>query len=626
MFILIRFFFCYCYDITSWINSPFGRSEQEEDMSGLSYSGRKFYKDGKEYRIFSGAIHYFRVTPSSWKDRLIKLKNCGFNTVETYVCWSLHEREEGKFVFSGALDLGAFLDLAKEVGLNAIVRPGPYICAETDFGGLPSWLLCYPDLELRCDNAVFLEKTERYFRALSSVLVPRLEKNGGNVVMMQVENEYGSYGNDEEYKRKLLALFRDCGFDCLLFTADGAEPMMLKNGSIEGVMKALTFGSSPEKNMKILEDVTDQPLFCAEYWNGWFDVWGKNHYVRSADEVGAELRQFLDLDASFNFYMFCGGTNFGMINGANFSADKKYWFQTTSYDYNAPLNEAGDLTDKYFRIKEIMEEYTGEKYSLPVENSKKRAYPSLTAREYAPLLSNLDASTCVKSAYPVTFEKLGVDFGYALYTTYTDTTEEGELWIRGLRDRATVLVNGKIRGVQEHGEERTGIRLTRADGVARIDILVENRGRCNYSWQLSDPKGILSGVVFCGKFLLDFENYPLRADAPRNLRYLPADGGAADAPAYFRFILETDDPADTYLSPAGFRNGCAFVNGVNIGRYNNLQSPQKTLYLPAGLLKKGKNEIVLFETDGTDDPVIAFFEAPVYRDAENDAEAQKTTV
>ncbi len=579
-------------------------------MRTFTYTKNSFYKNGKPHKIYAGAMHYFRIMPQSWRDRLLKLKNIGFNAVETYVCWSLHERKEGVFDFSGRLDLGRFIDEAHSLGLDAIIRPGPFICAETDFGGLPSWLLTYPEMELRCDNALFLEKVDNYFKALAPILQPRLYANGGNILMMQVENEYGSYGNDKVYLEKLKDMYRKYDFNCMLFSADGTCPQMLEDGPIPEIYEGLTFGSKPEYNFSLHTPRQPQPNFCVEYWNGWFDVYGGEHHTREADDVCRETEEFIEHGNSFNFYMFCGGTNFGMINGAN-HIDGKYCFQTTSYDYGAPLTESGDMTDKYIQLKALMENWTGEKIDLPVSNSKKRVYADITSQTFAPLLDNLPEKK-LRAPYPKTLETLGVDFGYALYSTEAVLAEDSELWLRGLRDRATVLVNGvKIATLDQDAGERVAVE-GKGEKV-KIDILVENRGRCNYGYQLKDPKGILGGVLFRNKFLMGFDQYALVAELPENLIYRERRGGDEKQPGYYKFHLEIEgEPADTFIYPEGFVNGCIFVNGVNIGRYCNHQPPQRTLYLPAELLKEGKNEIVIFETDGTSDPTVTFHRQHIF--------------
>ena len=582
-------------------------------MEQITIKGDNFYKGGKKHLIMSGAMHYFRVLPCCWRDRLEKIKNCGLNAVETYVCWSLHEKTEGVFDFEGWLDLGRFIDEANDLGLDVIIRPGPYICAETDFGGLPSWLLKYK-IGLRCFDEVFLEKAEKYIKRLAEILVPRLAVNGGNVQMIQVENEYGSYGNDEKYKTALKNIYEKYGLNGLLFTADGDELDMLENGKIDGVFKALTFGSRPNERFSIFDKVCDkpQPKFCAEFWIGWYNFYGGRRMERDVESVVGDVEKFLQAGASFNIYMFCGGTNYGMINGANF-ADGDYRFQTTSYDYLAPVSESGDLTEKYYKIKALIEKYTGTKTDLPVKNSEKEAYPALKPNGFCSLDSAISESEVKESAYPLTFEEAGVDFGYMLYRTSRFVRQSGELEILGLKDRATVMIDGRIRGVIGQGTDQKTVFIDaeKDGGLKRIDVLVENRGRCNYGERLKDSKGILSGVVFRNKYLLGYANYPLRAVLPEKMVYENPEKGE-NKTGFYRFTLNAETPRDTFLYPRGFKNGCVYINGINAGRFCNVQPPQGTLYVSAGLLKSGENEIVVFETDGAENPYVEFFDKPVY--------------
>ncbi|MDY4187229.1 MAG: beta-galactosidase [Candidatus Borkfalkiaceae bacterium] len=591
-------------------------------MEQICIKGDNFYKGGKKHLIISGAIHYFRILPECWRDRLEKLKNCGFNAVETYVCWSLHEKTEGVFDFSGRLDLGAFIDEAKNLNLDVIIRPGPYICAETDFGGLPSWLLNY-DTGLRCADKIFLEKVEKYIKRLAEVLVPRLVKNGGNVQMVQIENEYGSYGNDEKYKLALKNIFEKYGIDGLFFTADGDDEDMIENGKIDGVMQALTFGSHPDERFAILNDVCGgkkHPKFCAEFWIGWYNVYGGCRMERDDESVIADLKRFLQTGASFNVYMFCGGTNYGMINGANYN-DDDFRFQTTSYDYLAPISEAGDMTEKYYKIKAAIEEFTGEKIDLPVKNSEKTAYPLLKPNGFCSLLNALDKISGgkeVESEYPLSFEKLGVDFGYVLYRTKLNVRKSGELEVFGLKDRATVMLNGEIRGVLGQGlkQKTVSINADNDKGEKTLDVLVENRGRCNYGLRLKNKKGIENGIVYREKYLLDYANYPIKAVKPENLVYDLPESGNGKA-GFFRFTLDiAEAPRDTFLYPKGFKNGCVYINGENAGRFCNVQPPQGTLYVAKELLKKGENEILVFETDGCENPYVEFFDKPVFGTSE----------
>ncbi len=585
-------------------------------MGTFTYAKKNFLRNGEKHMVYAGAIHYFRIMPESWRDRLMKLKNVGFNTVETYVCWSLHEREEGKFDFSGRLDLGRFIDEASELGLDVIIRPGPYICAEVDFGGMPSWLLKYPGIELRCDNEIFLEKVERYLEELSKIIKPRFIGNGGRITMLQIENEYGSYGNDDAYKAKLLESYKRLGFDeCLIFTADGNEVQMLENGRFPGIMQGLTFGSKPKQVLEERLVKGEQPDICVEYWNGWFDVYGENHHTRDAEDVCRETGEFVENEFSFNFYMFCGGTNYDMINGANYF-DGSYRYQTTSYDYSAPVTEAGDMTEKYYLLKALMERLTGVKSDLPVQNSKKCAYAPVQADGFADLFEYLPEGEL--SSHPKTLEALGVDFGYALYSTRISALEAGDLYLRRLRDRATVLVNGKIVASVNHYDKDGGkIPLPKSEEKLQLDILVENRGRCNYGYQLKDPKGILDGILYRSRMVNAVTSYPVKAELPKGIVYREIREGDESKLGYYHFHLRIDgEPCDTFLYPDGMKNGCIFVNGANIGRYCNHQPPQRTLYVPAELLKEGDNDIVLFETDGTTTPRISFSETPIYAEVE----------
>lgn len=289
-------------------------------MGILTVDGEHFLMDGEKTTIISGTIHYFRVIPEYWEDRLKKLKACGFNTVETYTCWNLHERREGMFDFTGGLDIAKFLDIAKGLGLNVILRPGPYICAEWDMGGLPSWLLTYPQMRFRCNDRLFLEKVRNYYKELFRYITPRLSTNGGNVIAIQIENEYGSYGDDKEYLNALTDIVKENQVDCLLFTSDGTADFMLNGGLIDNVLATANFGSNPAGNFAQLRKFRpEQPLMCTEYWNGWFDHWYEEHHTRTSIDTAEVLDEMLSSGASVNFYMFHGGTNFAFTNGANYN-------------------------------------------------------------------------------------------------------------------------------------------------------------------------------------------------------------------------------------------------------------------------------------------------------------------
>lgn len=580
-------------------------------MAILTYKGNKFFLDGDEYTIISGAMHYFRIPREYWHDRLLKLKECGFNTVETYTCWNLHEPRENVFDFSGMLDLEAYIDIANELGLNVILRPGPYICAEWEMGGLPAWLLNYPNLTIRCNDELFISKVERYYNELLGRIVPKLSTNGGNIIMMQIENEYGSYGDDHEYMQRIADIYKKAGVDCLLFTSDGASNSMLQGGTLPEYPCVANFGSRPNENFKVLNEFRpDQPLMCGEYWVGWFDHWYEKHHVRDPKEVAKLFKDMIDCGASLNFYMFHGGTNFGYMNGANYY--DKYEPTITSYDYNALLSEAGDLTPAYFEVRKIIEERFGSLPKLTVKNSEKAAYGKLELDERC---SIFDAAKLlakpVHSAAPQFMEDIGQYYGFTLYSTTVDgPRDEAEIKLDSVHDRAVVFIGGKYRGYYERTREGEPVSFSLEKGEnCRIDILCENMGRVNYGPKIMDRKGV-KGVRFNLQYHFGWDMYPLPLDNISLLEYKHESGDVKTA-SFLKGTLKIEgEPHDTFMRLDGFTKGVVFVNGFNIGRYYNPAGPQKTLYVPAPMLKKGDNEIVVFETDHSDRSFVTFLDKP----------------
>ncbi|MBR5880277.1 MAG: beta-galactosidase [Clostridia bacterium] len=578
----------------------------------FTYEKDVFLYDGQPVTLISGAVHYFRTVPEYWEDRLSKLKACGFNAVETYTCWNLHERREGQFDFSGILDIERFIETAGRLGLFVILRPGPYICAEWDFGGLPSWLMSYPDLALRCDDPAYLEKVKPYYRELLSRVRPHLCTNGGNVIMMQVENEYGSYGDDSIYLQKVVDIYRENDIDCLLFTSDGTARWMLSGGTLPDVLAVANFGSYVDQMLTLREFQKDRPLMCGEFWCGWFDHWYESgRDQRAGEDIAGEVNRFFDLGASFNFYMFHGGTNFGFWNGANHPGE--YQPTITSYDYCALLTEAGDTTPLYDTVKGVIEQRTGKKApDIKIRNSEKAAYGKLELTKQADLFANLDRiSAPIKAAFPKTMEQIGQDFGYILYRTeIKGPVEPLPLCFGEIHDRAIVFVNGKRVGLKERDRVDDEIIISLDFGeTATLEILVENMGRVNYGIHLLDKKGILGGVRLGQRYHFGWEMYPLTMDDLSGLVWGEQSG--FEKPTFLRGNLHLDEqPKDTYIRLDGFTKGFVTVNGFNIGRYFNPAGPQKTLYVPAPLLKQGDNEIVVFESDGYTDSAISFVDVP----------------
>ncbi|MBQ8550179.1 MAG: beta-galactosidase [Clostridia bacterium] len=582
-------------------------------MPILSYNEKDFLLDGKPYTIISGAIHYFRVVPEYWEDRLLKLKACGFNTVETYTCWNLHERREGEFDFSGILDIERFISIAESLDLNVIIRPGPYICAEWEFGGLPSWLLKYENLTLRCDDELFYEKVTPYYRELFARIRPHLSTNGGRVFMMQVENEYGSYGDDKIYLQKTKKIFEENGIDCLLFTSDGTNPSMLSGGTLPELLAVANFGSAPaDKLAKLHAFKPNQPLMCGEFWCGWFSHWYEEGHTHKPEAIAAMLDEFFEANGSFNFYMFHGGTNFGFTNGANHMGGT-YQPTITSYDYCAPLSEAGDMTATYDAVKKSIEKNTGVKApDIEVHDTEKAAYGEVTLGESANLLDNLTSiSTPVRTVAPATMEQLDQNFGYILYSSVINgPIEEQELEFTQLHDRAHIFLDGKLVGLRERSRRRDSVQFPLGMGESvRIDILVENMGRVNYGPKLLDRKGIVGGIRIGSRFHFGWDNYSLPMEDLSGLVWAPAT--PAEVPTFYKGSLNIKGaPADTFVKLSGFEKGFITINGFNLGRFYNSAGPQKTLYVPAPILREGENEIIVFESDRCVEPKIEFLDTP----------------
>jgi beta-galactosidase len=579
-------------------------------MQPIVINGQQFEQDGKPIRILAGAMHYFRVMPEYWRDRMIKLKAMGLNTLETYVSWNLHEPRPGRFDFSGRLDLPGYIRLAGELGLNVIVRPGPYICSEWDFGGLPSWLLKDPAMRVRCAYPPYLKAVDRFFDALIPLLAPLQASSGGPIVAMQIENEYGSYGNDKTYLRHLKDSLVRHGINCLLFTSDGPTHSMLTGGTLPEVFKVANFGSRTSQAFALLrEHQADKPVMCGEFWNGWFDHWAGTHHKRDVAEVAAELDTMLGEGGSVSLYMFHGGTNFGFMSGANHDG-KTFTPDVTSYDYGAPLNESGEPTPKYFAFRDVIRKhFPGPEVPLPAPIPKK-AFGSVELKEETSLLAQLDRlSKPVRNAFPLTMEALGQDYGFILYRTRVDgPRERAQLILQECHDRALVFVDGAYKGVIDRNGQEPAIELEFGAGTFQLDILVEAQARTNYGPWLHDRKGITEGARLGYLFLFDWTIYPLPLDAIRKVSFKAPSSG--EGPVFHRGTFMVDKPADTFLAFPGWNKGVVWINGFNLGRYWEANGPQRTLYVPAPLLKTGRNELVVLELHGTASHRVEFRDTP----------------
>jgi len=572
--------------------------------SRLSVAGARFLLDGRPFRILSGAIHYFRVHPELWEDRLLKLKAMGLNTVETYVAWNLHEPEPGRFDFDNALDVCAFVRLAQQLGLHVIVRPGPYICAEWEFGGLPAWLLADPEMALRCTYPPYLAAVARYFEALLPQLAPLQRAPDGPIIAMQIENEYGSYAADKAYLRWIEAQYRAHGLDCLLFTSDGANTQMLTQGTLPGVLATANFGSRAATEFAALEQhQPNAPLMCMEFWNGWFDHWGESHHTRDAADAAQALDEVLAAGASVNIFMFHGGTSFGFMNGANTDLETGAYQPTvSSYDYDAALSEEGEPTPKFHAFREVIAKYV----SLPPlqwpPSPPRFASGPITLNEAQTLFAALPAlSAPLRAVAPRSMEQLGQNYGFVLYRTEIDFPPGTvPLRLERVHDRAQVFVDGKPAGVVER-DGPLSVMLELSGGRVTLDLLVENQGRVNYGPWLTDRKGILGFVRLGSHTLLHhWQMFPLPLDDLRSLRFSELHDGRS-GPRFYRSGFTVDRPGDCFLHLPDWNKGCAWINGFHLGRYWQ-RGPQTELYVPAPLLHAGSNELIVLELHEVDEP------------------------
>lgn len=555
-----------------------------------------FLRNGMRHRIFSGALHYFRVPDSAWEDRLLKYRACGLNTVETYVAWNAHEPRPGCYDFTGMLDLARFVRLAGSLGLDVILRPGPYICAEWDLGGLPAWLLADPAMKLRTMHTGYLDAVSRYLDRVMDEVRPLLAHNGGPIVAVQIENEYGSYGNSREYLEWVEAALLARGVKELLFTSDGPEDAMLQGGTLPHVFKTVNFGSrAGEAFAKLREYQPAGPLMCMEFWCGWFDHWGKANHVRSAEDAAATLDEILSAGGSVNVYMMHGGSNFGFMAGAN--QDERYLPTVASYDYDAPLDERGEPTAKYHAFREVFARHGARTEPVPPARQA-RAYGAVTLAETAPLFAHAETLPVVRSHEPLGQEAIGQNHGFTLYRTRVSGPRPAALLhVEDVRDRAHVYQDGVLAGVFERDQPAPEILLTIPAQGSRIDILVENLGRVNYG-AIHDRKGITQGVRLRWQWLSGWEMRALDLTRlPATLPWTPARDPDTDTPCFHRgtFAIGDAAPADTWLRVEG-GHGVAWINGFCLGRYWNI-GPQLSLFVPASVLRAGSNELVLLETE-----------------------------
>lgn len=574
-----------------------------------------FYLDGNKFQIISGSIHYFRVVPEYWRDRLEKLKNMGCNTVETYIPWNFQEPEKGKFVWDGMHDICRFIQTAKEVGLYVIIRPSPYICAEYEYGGLPWWLLQDKNMKVRCSYKPYLDAVKSYYSVLLPKLVPYQIDNGGPVILMQIENEYGYYGNDHEYMKFLHDTMREYGITVPFVTSDGPWGHSMESGMTEDALATGNFGSKVKEQFAVMTDKLGKniPLMCMEFWVGWFDSWGDIHHHSDLEQNKVDFEELMK-SGHVNIYMFEGGTNFGFTSGRNWDAKNA---DVTSYDYDAVLTEDGQITPKYKAFKEIIGRYKKiEEVPLSTDIQSKD-YGTLECCSKVNLFSVLEnIAKCVKSPYPLSMEDMNSGNGYIFYRTNLCKNESAEeIQVQDFHDRVQVFSNGKLlfTDTEEHAYEKFAVPEQMREKGARLDFLVENFGRVNFGFDLDNQrKGILKGVAVNGHRHFGYEIYSLPLDESQlaKIDFDSASDFKEGEPAFYKFKFNAEKKADTFIELDGFGKGGVFINGFNIGRFWEI-GPQKRLYIPAPLLREGSNEIIVFETEGKAGKNISLKKSPM---------------
>lgn len=600
--------------------NAFGQKQPETFEVGKG----TFLLNGKPFVVKAAEIHYPRIPQAYWEHRIKMCKALGMNTICLYVFWNIHEQQEGKFDFTGNNDIAAFCRLAQKHGMYIIVRPGPYVCAEWEMGGLPWWLLKKKDIRLRENDPYFLERVEIFEREVGKQLADLQLSRGGNIIMVQVENEYGSYGTDKPYVSNIRDIVRRAGFtDVTLFQCDWASNFT-KNG-LDDLVWTMNFGtgSNIDNQFKKLKELRpDSPLMCSEFWSGWFDKWGGRHETRDSKDMVAGLREMLEKGISFSLYMTHGGTSFGHWAGANspgFAPD------VTSYDYDAPINEYGHATPKYYELREMMAEFSDKKLpSVPKAPMPLVSFPKVTLDQFVPIDRGIRRRT--ESREVKTFEDLNMGWGTVKYSTVLPEIKgQSLLTLKDGHDYAQVYINSRYIGKMDRVLGETSLALPSVKRGDVLVILVEGMGRINFGRAIKDFKGITDKVILTTEaggheVTYDLKNWEMATIPDDYQTALNAFEGPMTLElrhdaltgkmGYYRGYFNLKKVGDTFINMEAFGKGQVYVNGHAIGRFWNI-GPQQTLYVPGCWLKKGKNEIIVLDVIGTDNPVVEGLKKPI---------------
>ncbi len=584
---------------------------------GTFTTGNKtFLLNGKPFVVKAAELHYPRIPRAYWEHRIKMCKALGMNTVCLYVFWNIHEQEEGKFDFTGNNDVAAFCRLAQKNGMYVIVRPGPYVCAEWEMGGLPWWLLKKKDIRLREQDPYFMERVKIFEKKVGEQLAPLTIQNGGPIIMVQVENEYGSYGKDKPYVSAIRDIVRESGFDKVsLFQCDWSSNFL--NNGLDDLTWTMNFGTGAniDEQFKRLGEVRpDAPKMCSEFWSGWFDKWGARHETRPAKDMVEGMDEMLSKGISFSLYMTHGGTSFGHWAGAN---SPGFQPDVTSYDYDAPINEWGQATPKFYELQKMMAKYNNGKKlpAVPKAPMPIISIPQFKLTEYKPLSYGISKEK--ESTAPRCFEDMDMGWGTMVYETTVPAIEGTSTLTGEFHDFAQIFVNDKYVGKIDRVKNEKSLELPAMPQGAKLTIIVEGMGRINFGRAIKDYKGIIGNVILSSQkencditltptFWLnstiadDYQTAVKALSMPTNrMKQLETKAG------YYRGYFTVNKVGDTFLNMEAFGKGQVYVNGHALGRFWHI-GPQQTLYLPGCWLKKGKNEIIVLDVVGPQGEPTAF--------------------
>ena len=584
-----------------------GFSQKAKAKQTFTLGTSEFLLDGSPFQIISGELHPSRIPAEYWRHRIQMAKAMGCNTISVYIMWNYHEQEEGVFDFeTGNRNLTQFFNIVQEEGLWLIVRPGPYVCAEWELGGIPPYLLRIPDIKLRCMDPRYMAAAERYIAKLAEVVKPFQITNGGPLLLLQIENEYGSFGNDRNYIARLKDVWTENGINVPFFTGDGPTTYMLEAGTLPGCAVGLDSGSRPEHFELATKMNPGVPVFSSETYPGWLTHWGEEWQRPDTTALLKEVKFLMDNKKSFNFYVIHGGTNFGFTAGAN-SGGKGYEPDVTSYDYDAPIDEQGKPRAKYFALRNLIGSYLPKGKKLPPVPEPIPSYeiPSIGLTVFSSVWDNLPQP--VSSVQPKPFEAYGQDYGFILYSTELIGHKKGKLTVTDIHDYATVFLNGEFIGTLDRREGINTIDIPESKAERPLlEILVEGMGRINFAQQLIDRKGITDRVTLNGMTLMNWKVYNLPMDNKfiydlRSSNRTPGKRGI-----FFKGNFFLSAPGDTFLDLSNFQKGIIWVNGHNLGRYWNI-GPQKRFYCPASFLRKGNNEMIVLDLLQTEPQIVVGF-------------------